>query len=193
MTKPLCNLCFHICGDTHGFKPLELGNLCSHLPSYRSPASAPPPVLLTQRERELYDESGFVLAAAPVLSPAEVRFHGDLWEALYAAEGELGNGFSINVSRELPLRCSVSSDGLRAALSPLSPPALPLLSLSHPDLPGAVIRALSSRTAAAGTSWRTRTWCSWRVTRSAPGTWPAGGRVSAATISLGSVTVAAAL
>ena len=93
-----------------------------------TPASAPPPVLLTQRERELYDESGFVLAAAPVLSPAEVRFHGDLWEALYAAEGEPGNGFSINVSRELPLWCSVSSDAAgcaEPALPTRSAPALP--------------------------------------------------------------------
>ena len=61
-----------------------------------APADAPPPSLLTPEEVTSYNQQGFVLPARPLLSRAEARQHGDLWQSLYDNYGTKGNGFSIN-------------------------------------------------------------------------------------------------
>jgi non-heme Fe2+,alpha-ketoglutarate-dependent halogenase len=53
-------------------------------------------VLLSAAELAAYNRDGFCLPAVRLLEPAEVAAHGDLWEALLAAEGQPDNGFSVN-------------------------------------------------------------------------------------------------
>ncbi len=45
---------------------------------------------------QVYNRQGFVLPARPMLSSAEARQHGDLWQSLYNTYGHEGDGFSIN-------------------------------------------------------------------------------------------------
>ena len=66
------------------------------LPAPPPPGAGLPLELLTADELATYNRLGYLVPAAPLLTRKEVELHADVWEQLLAAEGEPGQGFSVN-------------------------------------------------------------------------------------------------